>query len=76
MNEFNLTADQLIHRLRNFADGKTVISLSDEISRTTMDMIANVSIFIKLYILQQFLYCLKNFSKSFVYNFFLLFMLI
>ena len=43
MQEFNSTADLLIERLRNMADGKTSILLYNEISRATMDMIANVS---------------------------------
>jgi hypothetical protein len=42
MNEFNSTADILIERLRRLADGKTQISLYDEVSRAAMDMISNV----------------------------------
>ncbi len=42
MNEFNSTADILIDRLRNLADGKTTVYLFDEISRAAMDMISNV----------------------------------
>ena len=42
MPEFNSTADILIERLRNMADGKTTILLYDEISRAAMDMISNV----------------------------------
>ena len=43
MTEFNTTADILIERLRNMADGKTTIFLYDEMCRTTMNMISNVS---------------------------------
>ena len=42
MNEFNLTVDTLIHKLRSMADGKTVVRLYDEINRAAMDIISNV----------------------------------
>jgi hypothetical protein len=42
MNEFNSTADILIDRLRNMADGRTKVYLFDEMSRVVMDMISNV----------------------------------
>ena len=42
MVEFNSTANMLIERLRNMADGNTMVQLHDEISRASMDMISNV----------------------------------
>jgi hypothetical protein len=57
MPEFNTTADVLIERLRNVADGKTIVHLYDEIGRAAMDMISNVSFLItKKYILFLFKY--------------------
>jgi hypothetical protein len=43
MTEFNKTTDILIERLQKMADGKTNVRLYDEMCRTTMDMISNVS---------------------------------
>jgi hypothetical protein len=46
MTEFNSTADMLIHRLRDMADGDTIVRLHDEVSRASMDMISNVCEFV------------------------------
>lgn len=42
MTQFNKTADDWINKLSTFADGKTVFSMWDLMSRVTLDVIGEV----------------------------------
>ncbi len=46
LEEFNLKADLLMERFRSLADGKTVVTLFNEINRAALDIIASVNLFI------------------------------
>ena len=42
MHQFNASADLLIDKLSNKADGKKEVAMLDEFNRTTLDVIAKV----------------------------------
>ena len=42
MDQFNFSADVLVDRLRELADGKTEVAMLDEFNRLTLDVIAKV----------------------------------
>ncbi len=46
LEEFNLKADLLMERFRSLADGKTIVTLFNEINRAALDIIASVNLFI------------------------------
>ena len=46
LEEFNIKADLLMERFRILADGKTVVTLFNEINRAALDIIASVNLFI------------------------------
>ena len=50
LEEFNLKSDLLMERFRSLADGKTVVTLFNEINRAALDIIASVSLFDFLFI--------------------------
>ena len=43
INDFNSKADILMERLRTFADGKTIVTLFNEINHATLDAIALIA---------------------------------
>jgi hypothetical protein len=45
LEEFNLKSDLLMERFRSLADGKTVVTLFNEINRAALDIIASVNLF-------------------------------
>ena len=44
LEEFNTKSDLLMDRFRSLADGKTVVTLFNEINRAALDIIASVLI--------------------------------
>ena len=44
MDEFNENADRLMNKIREMADGKTLVPMLDYVNRTTLDVIGKVSI--------------------------------
>ena len=43
IEEFNLKGDILLERIRSLADGKTVVTMFQELNHATLDVIASVS---------------------------------
>ncbi len=48
LDDFNTKCDILIERLRTLADGKTVVTVFNEVNHAALDIIANVSLFINI----------------------------
>lgn len=42
MDEFNEVSDKWLEQLREFADGETVFSMADMLTRVTLDMLLKV----------------------------------
>jgi hypothetical protein len=43
MEEFNQKGDTLLERIRSLADGKTIVTLFNELNHATLDVIATVA---------------------------------
>ena len=68
---FNEVADNMVNKLRDYADGETMVSMVDFLSRVTMDAIGKVSNFLSLIAVLQL--CFTTAILSFFIFFFFFF---